>query len=71
MKIPSKYLVVLPECYIIFVVLFTGFTPSIGSYNSCFDCIATVFQKCRYWYYACQFVRFNQPVHDFGSAFRV
>lgn len=27
MKIPSKLLVFLPESYIIFVVLFTGFTP--------------------------------------------
>lgn len=42
MKIPSKFLVFLPECYIIFVVLFTGFSPPFSIHPLAFIIAAIV-----------------------------
>lgn len=42
MKIPSKFLVVIPECYIIFVVLFTGYTPPFSLHPLAFIIAAMI-----------------------------
>lgn len=42
MKIPSKVLVVIPECYIIFIVLFTGFTPPFSLHPLAFIIAALI-----------------------------